>query len=94
MTALFKKGTLNSTQNLDCSRDAYDVIEPYLLNAQLDQRFVYYLLASTGICVVPLSTGFNSTHQGFRFTLLESNSETFTQTLQTIAEAIRSYMTS
>ena len=94
MTALFKKDTLNSTQNLECSRDAYEVIEPYLLNAQLDQRFVYYLLASTGICVVPLSTGFNSTHQGFRFTLLESNSETFTQTLKTLSEAIRSYISS
>ncbi len=52
-----------------------------------DRRFVYYLLASTGICVVPLSS-FQSELSGFRMTLLEEDEETFTQTFKTIKQAI------
>ncbi len=44
----------------------------------LDKRFVYYLLAATGICVVPL-TGFNCDLKGFRVTLLESDDAKFEQ---------------
>jgi aspartate/methionine/tyrosine aminotransferase len=51
-----------------------------------DKRFCHQLLAATGICVVPLSTGFNSSVPGFRMTLLESDDEVFTRTLQTIRE--------
>lgn len=51
-----------------------------------DKRFCYQLMASTGICVVPLSTGFNSTVPGFRMTLLESDDEVFNGTLRTIVE--------
>lgn len=50
----------------------------------LDKRFCYQLMASTGICVVPLTTGFNSSTPGFRMTLLESDDEAFTKTLRTI----------
>ena len=39
-----------------------------------DKRFVYYLLASKGICVVPL-TGFCCNKKGFRVTLLETDDE-------------------
>ena len=39
-----------------------------------DKRFVYYLMGATGIVVVPL-TGFQSTHHGFRATLLETDDE-------------------
>ena len=94
LVALFKKGTLTQTQSLPLTPEAAAVIEPYLKNAKLDQRFVYYLLASTGICVVPLSSGFNSSHHGFRFTLLETNPETFTQILTTLTESIRTYLDS
>ncbi len=51
-----------------------------------DKRFCYQLMACTGICVVPLSTGFNSDAQGFRMTLLEADDATFTKTLQTIKD--------
>jgi alanine-synthesizing transaminase len=47
-------------------------------NIQPDKRFVYYLLAATGICVVPLSS-FATDLQGFRITLLEKNEEDFVQ---------------
>ena len=50
-----------------------------------DKKFCLELLASTGICTVPLSSGFNSHVQGFRMTLLEEDEETFTKTLETIA---------
>jgi aspartate/methionine/tyrosine aminotransferase len=59
----------------------------------LDERFVYYLLGSTGICVVPL-TGFASNRNGFRLTLLETDNEKRVQTWQSIAENIRRYLSS
>ena len=52
-----------------------------------DRQFVYYLLAATGICVVPLSS-FQSDLMGFRITLLEQDEETFTQTFRSIRDAI------
>jgi aspartate/methionine/tyrosine aminotransferase len=55
-----------------------------------DRRFVYYLLAATGICVVPLSS-FHSDLSGFRVTLLEEDEETFTQTFKTIKAAIQEF---
>jgi aspartate/methionine/tyrosine aminotransferase len=55
-----------------------------------DRRFVYYLLASRGICVVPLSS-FQSDLQGFRVTLLEEDEETFTDTFVQIREAIEEF---
>jgi aspartate/methionine/tyrosine aminotransferase len=54
----------------------------------VDKRFCYQLMAKTGVCVVPLSTGFNSSFPGFRMTLLEQNDATFTQTLQSITTAL------
>jgi alanine-synthesizing transaminase len=55
-----------------------------------DKRFVYYLLASTGICVVPLS-GFNTDILGFRMTLLEPDEAVFDTTLKRISDAIIHY---
>jgi len=49
-----------------------------------DKRFCHQLLAATGICTVPLTTGFNSSVHGFRMTLLESDDTKFTKTLVTI----------
>jgi aspartate/methionine/tyrosine aminotransferase len=51
-----------------------------------DKRFCHQLLAATGICTVPLTTGFNSTVQGFRMTLLEADDAVFTATLQAIKD--------
>ncbi|MEX2014342.1 MAG: pyridoxal phosphate-dependent aminotransferase [Candidatus Saccharimonadales bacterium] len=55
-----------------------------------DKRFCYQMLAATGICLVPLSTGFNSHVPGFRMTLLENNDEIFERTLKTIVETVES----
>ncbi len=94
ITAVFAEGALTNQQKLPVSNEAQAIIEPYLADAKLDQRFVYYLLASKGICVVPLSSGFNSTLNGFRFTLLEADETKFENTMTTIAEAIKEYLAS
>ncbi len=51
-----------------------------------DKRFCHHLLATTGICTVPLSTGFNGDVHGFRMTLLESDPAVFTRTLKAIKD--------
>ena len=55
-----------------------------------DKRFVYYLLASQGVCVVPLSS-FHSDLSGFRITLLEENKELLEQIFEKIKMAIKVY---
>ncbi|MGH7239290.1 MAG: aminotransferase class I/II-fold pyridoxal phosphate-dependent enzyme, partial [Candidatus Saccharimonadales bacterium] len=52
-----------------------------------DRRFCYQLMASTGVCTVPLTTGFNSSVPGFRMTLLEADDHVFSATLKAIARA-------
>jgi aspartate/methionine/tyrosine aminotransferase len=56
-----------------------------------DKRFVYWLLASTGICVVPLS-GFASELPGFRFTLLEHDDAKRREIFSTLGDAVRRYL--
>ncbi len=58
--------------------------------ARFDARFCYRLLAASWICVVPLS-GFNSTHQGFRITLLEESRQKFRDNLEKIRDFIIKY---
>lgn len=67
--------------------------EEAMKNVPADKRFVYYLLASTGICVVPLS-GFNTDILGFRMTLLEPDEAMFDKMVQNIADAIKVYRAS
>jgi aspartate/methionine/tyrosine aminotransferase len=59
----------------------------------VDKRFVYYLLGSTGVCVVPL-TSFATELQGFRVTLLERDETVFRQVFTTIADSIKQYLES
>ena len=55
-----------------------------------DKRFCHHLLAATGICTVPLTTGFNSSAAGFRITLLDSDDAAFRATLQAIKQFVDS----
>ena len=55
-----------------------------------DFQFSYELMGSEGVCVVPL-TGFGSTVNGFRMTLLQENDEVFTETLEKIGRGIQNY---
>ncbi|MBC7542112.1 MAG: pyridoxal phosphate-dependent aminotransferase [Candidatus Sericytochromatia bacterium] len=67
-----------------------EFIESKVIGATPESRFVYYLLAATGICVVPLSS-FETPYQGFRMTLLERDLDRYTLTVDTIAAAIEQY---
>jgi aspartate/methionine/tyrosine aminotransferase len=62
-------------------------------NIEFDKRFVYYLLAATGICVIPL-TGFFTALPGFRMTLLDRDEEKFESVVKTIAENVVRYVES
>jgi alanine-synthesizing transaminase len=75
----------------DPSLAAY--IEEQVAGLAPDKRFAYWLLASTGICVVPL-TGFVSDLPGFRFTLLETDDERRRWIFGSLAEACRTYLAS
>jgi aspartate/methionine/tyrosine aminotransferase len=94
MSVLFEDGALNNRQSLPIANPkALEYLENKLRGVEVDKRFVYYLLGSTGICVVPL-TGFCCNRKGFRITLLEMNDEKRRWTYRTIAESIRSYLNS
>ena len=95
MTILFEEGTLRKGQFLKpANKLAGEIIKPFLEDSSFDKCFVYNLLASKGICVVPLSSGFNSDLQGFRITLLEPDIINFESTLNIIAEAVKEFLNS
>ena len=58
-----------------------------------DFQFAYELMGAEGVCVVPL-TGFGSTVNGFRMTLLQEDDTVFTNTLEKIGSVIKSYYSS
>ncbi|MCR4322582.1 MAG: pyridoxal phosphate-dependent aminotransferase [Candidatus Azambacteria bacterium] len=94
MSVVFQDGALNEQQSLPITNEkARTFVEEKVRGFLPDKRFVYYLMAATGICVVPLS-GFNSTLSGFRITLLESDEERFKTMFETVAEYIQKYLAS
>ncbi len=94
MTVMFEEGALNGKQSLPVKDKAVrELVEKITKDVALDKRFVYYLLAATGICVVPL-TGFNCSLKGFRVTLLENDETRFEQIFKTIREKIIVYLKS
>ncbi len=96
MSAVFLDGVLNHEQSLPIADEGVlNSIQELVTGpgVALDKRFVYYLLASTGVCVVPLSS-FATDLQGFRITLLERDEQQFTQIFNTIAESIQKYLAS
>ncbi len=96
MSVIFKDGVLTNTEALAIENDEVrNFFEDIITKEKvLDRRFAYNLLASTGICVVPLMSGFNSTYNGFRFTLLESDESKFIETIEIICRSIKKYISS
>ncbi len=93
-TIVFKEGVLTNRQSLDIANPKIkNMVDEWVEGASLDSRFVFYLLASTGICVVPISS-FCSDLLGFRVTLLEENEELLKDTFIQLKEAIRDYLDS
>ena len=96
MSIAFTQGVLNDRQSLPIEIDEVRTLVNDLVNqpnVSPDKRFVYYLLASTGICVVPLSSFFTP-ELGFRITLLERDEATFTKIFNNIADNITAYLAS
>jgi aspartate/methionine/tyrosine aminotransferase len=96
MTLVFREGVLTPTQTLEINNTQVKEMVEKLVRGDIthDKRFVYYLLGATGVCVVPLTSGFNSSYNGFRFTLLEPDDRVFERTLTTVCGAIRTYIAS
>lgn len=96
MSVVFEKGRLTDRQSLPIEVNEVRELVQGLVGEPgitLDKRFVYYLLAATGICVVPISS-FCTPELGFRITLLERDEEEFTRIFETIAEKIGIYLAS
>ncbi|MBN2284002.1 MAG: pyridoxal phosphate-dependent aminotransferase [Deltaproteobacteria bacterium] len=95
MTVVFNDAVLNGKQKLHIENAAVKDYVDTIIDGRMekDKRFVYYLLAATGICVVPL-TSFFTALPGFRFTLLERDVSKFEKTINTIAEKIVEYVES
>ncbi len=96
MSVVFKTGLLKDDQSLPIEiAEVRSLVEKLVAEPgiALDKRFVYYLLASTGICVVPLSS-FCTAERGIRITLLERNEAEFRRIFQTLAQSISDYLNS
>ncbi len=92
LTVMFKEGVLNNKQSLPIENPRVrERIENLVHNVPPDKRFVYYLMGSTGIVVVPLS-GFHCKHEGFRATLLESDDAKRAWIFKTLRESIDAYV--
>ncbi|GJM27656.1 MAG: aminotransferase [Cyclobacteriaceae bacterium] len=91
-TIVFKSGVLNSKQTLAIGNPAVDQLLSEWIQPEiaLDKRFAYYLLAATGVCVVPLSS-FHSDLLGFRVTLLEEDPELLVCIFEKIRDSIEEY---
>jgi aspartate/methionine/tyrosine aminotransferase len=96
MAVAFQEGLLTSRQSLPIENPEVRELVEGLVNApgvSPDKRFVYYILAHTGICVVPLSS-FSTPLQGFRVTLLEKDEQESERIYRTLAAKIGEYLRS
>lgn len=63
-----------------------EILKPHLADIAVDKIFTYYLLATTGVCAVPLSS-FHSNLKGIRITLLEKSESRFIELCRKIKQA-------
>lgn len=91
-TIVFNKGVLKAGQKMKVSDQKLEELLASWLHDGMapDQRFVYYLLASRRVCVVPISS-FASHLRGFRVTLLEEDEARLEMIFEEINEAIIEY---
>jgi aspartate/methionine/tyrosine aminotransferase len=92
LTIYFPEGVLNQNMSLPIGNsEVAEYLKPLLASAKQDRRLVLYLLATCGICVVPL-TSFCCDKDGFRVTLLEEDSEKFHWIFSTLRSKIQEYL--
>ena len=95
MSVVFNEASLNDRQKLSIKQPEIRQYVEKLTSERIeyDKRFVYYLLGSTGICVVPLTSFFTSV-PGFRMTLLDRDADKFEYVMKTLAEKTVEYIES
>ncbi|OGU00256.1 MAG: aminotransferase [Geobacteraceae bacterium GWB2_52_12] len=96
MAVAFKDGLLNNRQSLPIDNQEVKELVDGLISqpgVSPDKRFVYQILATTGICIVPLSS-FSTPLQGFRVTLLEKDENECRRIYSTLSEKIGEYLNS
>ena len=91
LCAVFDSQLVGLNQTLPMETQFYHLIEDHLKNAPLDKRFTLQLLASTGICTIPLSS-FYSSLSGFRMTLLEKSDLRFSRTCTELSQTIQRFL--
>lgn len=91
-TMIFEPGVLKPDQTLPVDEQVEGILKKWLepQDMTLDKRFVYYLLASRQVCIVPISS-FSSDLLGFRITLLEENEQILEETFRRIKEGVIAY---
>jgi len=90
----FEDGLLNDHQTLPLPNpQVREYVERKVRGVAPDKRFVYYMMASVGVCVTPLS-GFHSKINGFRLTTLRTDDAERMRVLGIIRGAIRDYLAS
>ncbi len=90
----FEDGVLNDRQTLPLpNSQVREFVERKVRGVALDKRFVYYMMASMGVCVTPLS-GFHSNINGFRLTTLRTDDAERMRVLGIIRNAIEGYLAS
>lgn len=93
-TILFRDGVLKPGQKLKVENaGAAKLVAGMVEGIPLDKRFCYYLLAATGICVVPISS-FCSDLLGFRVTLLEEDPKKMEWLYARLKDAVAEYLAS
>lgn len=92
-TIIFREGTLKPHQKMRIDNPAIRALVEQWVSEDIpyDKRFVYYLLAAKGVCVVPISS-FCSSLQGFRVTLLEEDETILVKTFTAIRDGIVEYL--
>jgi alanine-synthesizing transaminase len=94
-TIIFRSGVLKPHQTMTVQNpEAKQLVEKWVdADIPQDKRFVYYLLAAKGVCVVPISS-FCSDLEGFRVTLLEEDETILIQIFEAIRDGILEYANS
>jgi aspartate/methionine/tyrosine aminotransferase len=96
MAVAFKEGLLTNRQSIPIANsEVRDLVNGLVDQPGVspDKRFVYHILAATGICIVPLSS-FSTPLQGFRVTLLEKDENECRRIYSTLTEKISEYLAS
>ncbi|MDR3210761.1 MAG: pyridoxal phosphate-dependent aminotransferase [Planctomycetota bacterium] len=91
-SVIFEDGVLDDRQTLPITNpEARRFVQDKAAGVASDKRFVYYMMASEGICATPLS-GFHSGLRGFRLTTLRPEKDKRREVLERIRQAIETYI--